>query len=245
MRAVTGKPIKLIGVGEKIDALEDFDPARIAGRILGMGDIVGLVEKAAQNLDAEKAAKAAEKMRKGVFDLDDLADQLKQMQNIGGMAGVMGMLPGVGKVKKQIDAMGIDDSVFRRQVAIIGSMTKAERKNPDVLKASRKKRVAAGSGTKVEEVNKLLKMHRQMADMMKQMGRGKGMFARMGGMLGMPGMGGGGGMPAMDPAALEKLAKGGAFPGLPSGAPGLPPGLKLPGLGGGGFPGLPGLPKKK
>jgi signal recognition particle subunit SRP54 len=244
MRAVTGKPIKLIGVGEKLDALEDFDPARIAGRILGMGDIVGLVEKAAQNLDAEKVAKAAEKMRKGVFDLDDLAEQLKQMQNIGGMSGVMGMLPGVGKVKKQIDAAGLDDSMFNRQVAIIQSMTRAERKNPDVLKASRKKRVAAGSGTKVEEVNRLLKMHRQMADMMKQMGRGKGMFARMGGMLGMPGAGGG--MPAMDPSALQQLTKGGGLPGLPGGAPQLPPGLKTPGLGGGGgFPGLPGFPKKK
>jgi signal recognition particle subunit SRP54 len=209
-----------------------------------MGDIVGLVEKAAQNLDAEKVAKAAEKMRKGVFDLDDLAEQLKQMQNIGGMSGVMGMLPGVGKVKKQIDAAGLDDSMFNRQVAIIQSMTRAERKNPDVLKASRKKRVAAGSGTKVEEVNRLLKMHRQMADMMKQMGRGKGMFARMGGMLGMPGAGGG--MPAMDPAALQQLTKGGGLPGLPGGAPQLPPGLKLPGLGGGGgFPGLPGFPKKK
>ena len=251
MRAVTGKPIKLIGVGEKLDALEDFDPARIAGRILGMGDIVGLVEKAAQNIDMEKAARAAEKMRKGSFDLNDLADQLKQMQSIGGMSGVMGMLPGINKAKKQIDALGLDDSVFRRQVAIIGSMTRQERKNPDVLKASRKKRVAAGSGTRVEEVNKLLKMHRQMADMMKQMGRGKGMFARMGGMLGMPGMGGGG-MPGAgslgDPAALEKLAKSGALPGLPGGAGAPPPGfpgLRLPGLGGGGFPGLPGLPKKK
>ena len=245
MRAVTGKPIKLLGVGEKLDALEDFDPARVAGRILGMGDIVGLVEKATQNLDMEKAAKAAERMRKGVFDLDDLAEQLQQMQNIGGMSGVMGMLPGIGKAKKQIDAMGLDDSVFKRQRAIITSMTKGERKNPDVLKASRKKRIAAGSGTKVEEVNRLLKMHRQMADMMKQMGRGKGMFARMGGMLG----GMGGGAPAIDPAELEKFAKGGALPGLPgglpTGAPGLPPKFKLPGLGGGGFPGLPGLPKKK
>jgi signal recognition particle subunit SRP54 len=241
MRAVTGKPIKLLGVGEKLDALEDFDPARVAGRILGMGDIVGLVEKATQNIDAAKAAKAAERMRKGAFDLDDLAEQLAQMANIGGMSGVMGMLPGVGKVKKQIDAMGLDDSVFRRQTAIISSMTKGERKNPDVLKASRKKRIAAGSGTRVEEVNKLLKMHRQMADMMKDMGRGKGMFARMGGMMGM----GGGGMPAMDPAALQNLTKGGALPGA---TPALPPGfpnLKLPGLGGGGFPGLPGLPKKK
>ena len=214
MRAVTGKPIKLIGVGEKLDALEDFDPGRIAGRILGMGDIVGLVEKAAQNLDAEKAAKAAERMRKGVFDLNDLAEQLQQMQKIGGMSGVMGMLPGIGKAKKQIDAMGFDDSMFRRQEAIISSMTAKERRNPDLLKASRKKRVAAGSGTRVEEINRLLKMHRQMADMMKQMGRGKGMFARGGGMLGMPGMGGGGGglgggMPAMDPGQLENLAKAG------------------------------------
>ena len=249
MRAVTGKPIKLIATGEKLDQLEDFDPSRIAGRILGMGDIVGLVEKAAQNLDAEKAARTAEKMRKGAFDLDDLAEQLEQMKNIGGMSGIMGMMPGVGKMKKQIDALGLDDSVFKRQTAIISSMTKKERKNPDVLKASRKKRIAAGSGTRVEEINKLLKMHRQMSDMMKQMGHGKGMFARMGGMMGMPGMGGpgGAGMPAMDPAALQRLTQGGGLPGLPGalpGAPQLPPGLKLPGLGGG-FPGLPGLPKKK
>ncbi len=252
MRAVTGKPIKLLATGEKLDALEDFDPSRIAGRILGMGDIVGLVEKAAANLDAEKAAKQAERMRKGIFDLNDLAEQLKQMQSIGGMSGIMGMMPGVGKMKKQIDAAGLDDSMFSRQVAIIGSMTKAERTNPDLLKASRKKRIAAGSGVKVEEVNRLLKMHRQMADMMKQMGRGKGMFARMGGMLGMGGAGAAGAAgglppgalpPGVDPAALAKLGKG--MPGLPgSGAPGLPPGLKLPGLGGG-FPGLSGLPKKK
>ncbi len=249
MRAVTGKPIKLIGTGERLDGLEDFDPERIAGRILGMGDIVGLVEKAAATLDAEKAAKAAQRMRKGVFDLDDLAEQLGQMQKIGGMSGVMGMLPGIGKVKKQIDALGIDDSILRRQSAIISSMTKKERKNPDILKASRKKRVAAGSGTRVEEINKLLKMHRQMADMMKAMGKGKGIFGKMGAMAGM-----GGGMPAMDPAALQRLAQGGGIPGglpgLPSGVPGSLPGLpgfgggKLPGLGGG-LPGIPGLPKKK
>jgi len=248
MRAVTDKPIKLIGTGEKLDALEDFDPARIAGRILGMGDIVGLVEKAAATIDAEKAAKTAERMKKGTFDLDDLAEQLTQMQKIGGMSGMMGLLPGVGKVKKQIDAMGVDDGVFKRQAAIISSMTPHERKHPDVLKASRKKRVAAGSGTRVEEVNRLLKMHRQMSDMMKAMGKGKGMFARMGGMMGMPGMGGGG-MPPPDAAALEKLAKSG---GLPGGAPGLPGGLPgLSGLGGPRLPGLgspagfPGLPKKK
>jgi len=249
MRAVTEKPIKLLGVGEKLDALEDFDPKRIAGRILGMGDIVGLVEKAAQTMDAEKAAKTAERMRKGVFTLDDLSEQLGQMQKIGGMSGVMGLLPGVGKVKKQIDALGIDDSIFKRQRAIISSMTAEERRNPDVLKASRKKRVAAGSGTKVEEVNKLLKMHRQMADMMKAMGKGKGLFGKMAGMAGMGGMGGG--LPQVDPAALERLAKGGSLPGLPGGGlPGGLPGLpglgapKLPGLGGG-LPGFPGLPKKK
>lgn len=244
MRAVTDKPIKLIGTGEKLDALEDFDPSRIAGRILGMGDIVGLVEKAAENLDADKAAKIAERMKKGAFDLDDLAEQLSQMQKIGGMSGVMGLLPGVGKMKKQIDAMGVDDSVFKRQSAIITSMTKKERKSPEILKASRKKRIAAGSGTRVEEVNKLLKMHRQMADMMKAMGKGKGMFSRMGGMMGMPGMGGA--MPQPDPAALEKLAKSGGLPGgLPGAAPGLPGlgGPRLPGIGG--PPGLPGLPRKK
>ena len=238
MRAVTGKPIKLIGTGERLDGLEDFDPERIAGRILGMGDIVGLVEKAAANIDAEQAQKAAERMRKGVFDLDDLAEQLGQMAKIGGMSGVMGLLPGVGKMKRQIDAMGIDDGVFRRQQAIISSMTKAERKNPDILKASRKKRIAAGSGTRVEEINKLLKMHRQMADMMKAMGKGKGLLGKMGAMAGM-----GGGMPPMDPAALQQLARGGGmpggFPGLPGGMPGLPPGM------GGGLPGLPGFPKKK
>jgi signal recognition particle subunit SRP54 len=159
------------------------------------------------------------------------------------MSGIMGMMPGVGKMKKQIDALGLDDTIFKRQTAIISSMTRKERKNPDLLKASRKKRVAAGSGTRVEEINKLLKMHRQMSDMMKQIGRGKGLFARMGGMMGMSG----GGMPAMDPAALQKLGQGGGLPGLPGalpGAPQLPPGLKLPGLGSG-FPGLPGLPKKK
>lgn len=248
MRAVTEKPIKLIGTGEKLDALEDFDPTRIAGRILGMGDIVGLVEKASANIDAEQAVKAAERMKKGAFDLNDLGEQLAQMQKIGGMSGMMGLMPGVGKMKKQIDAMGVDDSVFKRQAAIISSMTGKERKSPEILKASRKKRIAAGSGTRVEEVNKLLKMHRQMSDMMKAMGKGKGMFSRMGGMMGMPGMGGS--MPQPDPAALEQLAKGGGLPGaapsgLPSGLPNLPGlgGPRLPGLGG--PAGLPGLPKKK
>jgi signal recognition particle subunit SRP54 len=236
MRAVTGKPIKFLGTGEKSDALEEFDPQRIANRILGMGDIVGLVEKAAQNLDVEKAQKLAERMKKGSFDLNDMAQQLEQMQKIGGMQGMLGMLPGVGKVKKQIEASGFDDRIFKHQAAIISSMTPKERKNPDLLKASRKKRIAAGSGTKVEEVNKLLKMHRQMADMMKAMGKNKGMMGKLMGAMG------GGGMPQMDPAALERLGRAAAGeipPGL--GAPGGLPGL--PGLGG--LPGLPGLPRKK
>ena len=150
MRAVTGKPIKLIGTGEKLDALEEFDPARIAGRILGMGDIVALVEKAAANIDAEKAMRAAEKMRKGQFDLADLREQLQQMQAMGGMGGLMGMLPGVAKMKNQIANAGLDENVLKRQMAIIDSMTPQERRNPDILKASRKKRIAAGSGTTPE-----------------------------------------------------------------------------------------------
>jgi signal recognition particle subunit SRP54 len=231
MRAVTGKPIKLIGVGEKMDALEDFDPQRIAGRILGMGDIVALVERAREQIDQEQAARAAERMRKGQFDLNDLKSQLQQMQKMGGMAGVMGLLPGMGQIKKQLDAANIDETILKRQAAIIDSMTKAERKNPDVLKASRKKRVAAGSGTRVEDVNRLLKMHRQMADMMKMMGKGgrgglAGLASKLG--MGMPG----GGMPGLDPNALKQLQKGGMPqrpPNFPGGSSGLPPG---------GFPGL-------
>ncbi len=241
MRAVTGKPIKLLGVGEKADALEDFDPARVAGRILGMGDIVALVEKAAQEIDAKTALEAAKKLQKGSFDLDDLAQQLAQMQKMGGMSGILGLLPGMGKMKDQIAAAGFDDRMIKRQIAIVQSMTREERKKPDLLKASRKKRIAAGSGTKVEEVNKLLKMHRQMADMMKAMGKKKGgLFGNL-----LSGFGGGGGMPDIDPAALEEMAKKGGLPGgMPGGLPGgLPAGMKLPpGLGGmGGLPRLPGL----
>ena len=235
MRAVTGKPIKLIGTGEKIDALEDFHPDRIAGRILGMGDVVGLVEKAAANIDAEQATKMAAKMQKGKFDLDDLAEQLKQMQKIGGMSGMLGMLPGIGKMKKQIESSNLDDSMFKRQAAIISSMTRHERRNPKVLNASRKKRVAAGSGTEVQDINRLLKMHRQMADMMKKLGKRKG---------GLAGMFGGGGMPPMpempaeglDPAALPP----GGLPGLGGPAPG-----GLPGLGGLPIGGMPKFPTKK
>ncbi|HEY4139946.1 MAG TPA: signal recognition particle protein, partial [Pseudolabrys sp.] len=173
MRAVTNKPIKLLGTGEKMDAIEEFDASRVASRILGMGDIVALVEKAAANIDAEKAARTAEKMRKGQFDLADMRDQLSQMAAMGGIGGLMGMMPGVAKMKTQIANAGIDDKVLKRQIAIIDSMTAQERRNPDILKNSRKKRIAAGSGTTPEAINKLLKMHRGMADMMKAMGSGK------------------------------------------------------------------------
>ena len=243
MRAVTGKPIKLLGVGEKMDALEDFYPKRIADRILGMGDIVSLVEKAAQTIDAEQAEAMAKKMQKGLFDMDDLSQQLGQMSNMGGMGSIMKMMPGIGKMAKQIEAAGIDDNVFKKQQAIISSMTRKERKTPKVLNASRKKRIAAGSGSSVQEVNQLLKMHRQMADMMKSMSgkKGRGMMGKMaaamglpGGMGGMGGMGGAGGIPGgmgnVDPQQLEQMAR-----QMGTGAPKLPGlgGPKLPGLGGG------------
>ena len=244
MRAVTGKPIKLIGTGEKMDALEEFHPKRIADRILGMGDIVSLVEKAAETIDADKARAMAEKMAKGKFDLNDMAEQLKQMQNMGGMGGIMGMMPGMGGMKDKLAAAGMDDSVFKRQLAIISSMTRYERAHPDVLKNSRKKRIAAGSGTSAADINKLLKMHRQMADMMKAMGgKGKGkmkqMMSMLGGGGGMPGglPGGMGGMPDLSKldanqlAELQKQAGSLGGGGMPGGLPGLG-GPKLPGLGG-------------
>jgi signal recognition particle subunit SRP54 len=244
MRAVTNKPIKLIGTGEKLDALEEFDPVRIAGRILGMGDIVALVEKAAANIDTEKAMRAAEKMRKGAFDLGDLREQLQQMQAMGGIGGLVGMLPGVAKMKNKIANAGLDENILKRQVAIIDSMTPQERRNPDILKASRKKRIAAGSGTSPELINKLLKMHRGMADMMKAMGKGKrGPLAGLGQMLGI-----GSGMPS--PEQMAEMAKKipGGMPGMPAGGrlpptmPTLPPNIPgLPGLGGPKFPGLPGF----
>jgi signal recognition particle subunit SRP54 len=171
MRAVTGQPIKLLGVGEKLDALEDFHPDRIAGRILGMGDVVGLVEKAAETIEREEAERLARKMQKGQFDLDDLADQLKQLQKLGGLGDIMGMLPGVGRIKQQMQNARIDDRMIKRQRAILSSMTRQERKNPDLIKASRKQRIAAGSGTTVQEVNRLLKQHQEIARMMKQMGK--------------------------------------------------------------------------
>jgi signal recognition particle subunit SRP54 len=168
MRAVTGQPIKLVGVGEKIDALEAFHPDRMASRILGMGDVVSLVERVAETVDREEAEQLAAKMKKGSFDLDDLATQLQQMRKMGGMSGILGMLPGVGKIRQQLAEHQIDDRMIARQLAIIGSMTRKERRNPQILHASRKRRIAAGSGTAVPEVNKLLKQYQQMQTMMKR-----------------------------------------------------------------------------
>lgn len=169
MRHVTGKPIKLLGVGEKVDALEAFHPDRIAGRILGMGDVVSLVEKAAETIDREEAEKLARKMEKGGFDLDDMLSQLRQIRKMGGMGGMMGLLPGIGKIKDQLKNANIDEGILKKQEAIILSMTKKERRNPQVLNASRRRRIALGSGTTVADVNRLVKQHQDMAEMMKKM----------------------------------------------------------------------------
>lgn len=203
MRAVTGKPIKLIGVGEKLDALEAFHPERIAGRILGMGDVVSLVEKAAETIEAEDAERMVKKMKAGTFDLDDMRSQLQQMKKLGGMSGVLSMLPGLGKAQKAMAQSQMDEGLIKRNVAIIDSMTPVERQKVKLLNASRKRRIAAGSGTTVQDINRLLKMHKQMALVMKKMGK-KGMK----GMKGMPDMGDLGNMPG----------------GLPGG---LPPGFKF------------------
>ncbi|MBX9707663.1 MAG: signal recognition particle protein [Caulobacteraceae bacterium] len=248
MRAVTGLPIKYLGAGEKVDALDVFDARRVAGRILGQGDIVALVEKAATELDQAKAEAMARKLAKGQFDLNDLAAQLQQMKKMGGLQGIMGLLPGVAKMKAQMADANIDDRMIARQEAIISSMTKAERKKPDLLNASRKKRIAAGAGVEVQEINRLLKQHRQMADMVKSLSRGgrgnmQKMAAMMGGM-GMGGMPGMGGAPTMD--RLKALGGG----RMPEPSPEEMKALqdRLAGLGGGlppgGLPGLPGLPKK-
>lgn len=226
MRAVTGLPIKFLGAGERAEALEVFDARRIAGRILGQGDIVGLVEKAVESADREENEKLAKKLAKGKFDFDDMEKQLAQIIQIGGLKGVMGMLPGVQKMKNQIADSALDDKQVHRQIAIIRSMTKAERAKPDLLNGKRRARIAKGAGVEVAEVNRLLKMHRNMSDMAKAMGKGKMPF----GMPGMPG----GGMPS--PEALKQLGSGKPLPGLnpQSGLPGLP----------GGLPGLPGSNKK-
>ena len=224
MRAVTGKPIKFVGLGEKLDALEEFHPERVAGRILGMGDIVSLVEKAQETIEAAQAERMMRRFQKGRFNMNDLRMQLEQMQKMGGMQSVMGMMPGMGQMAKQAEKAGFDDGVIRRQMALIQSMTKRERANPQLLQASRKRRIARGAGLEVSELNKLVKMHRQMADMMKKMGKGgmlkqamRGMFAKDGAPADMGA--------AMDPAAMQAAASrlGGGLPGL--GGAALPPGL--------------------
>ena len=250
MRAVTGKPIRFVGLGEKLDALETFEAERVAGRILGMGDIVALVEKAQETIELAEAERMMKRFQKGLFNMNDLKGQLEQMLKMGGMQGLMGMMPGMGKMQKAAEEAGFDDRMLRRQIALIQSMTKKERANPDLMAASRKRRVAAGAGLEVADLNKLLKMHRQMADMMKKMGKGGMLKQAMKGMMGGKGPGGGG-MPDMagiDPAQMDAAAK--AMKGkLPAGLGGLGGlggmgglgGLKLPG----GLSGLGGFGKKK
>ncbi len=239
MRAVTGKPIKFVGLGEKLDALEEFHPERIAGRILGMGDIVSLVEKAQETIEAEQAERMMKRFQKGQFNMNDLRAQLEQMLKMGGMDGVMGMMPGMKKMAGQVAAAGMDDNLLKRQIALIQSMTKRERANPALLQASRKKRIAKGAGLEVSELNKLLKMHRQMSDTMKKlgkMGKGGALKNAIGAMFGKGG-------PSAAEVAAAKAAAGKGAPG--AGPGGLPPGF--PGLGGpGGLPpGLSGFGKKK
>ncbi|QZH74487.1 MAG: signal recognition particle protein [Erythrobacter sp.] len=213
MRAVTGKPIKFAGTGEKLDAIERFHPARVADRILGMGDVVSLVEKAAESIKAEDAEELAKRMMAGKFDMNDLRKQLQQMQNMGGLGMLAGMMPGMKKAKAAMANSGMDDKVLVHMDAIITSMTPKERAKPELLNAKRKKRVAAGSGTSVQEVNKILKMHQEMGRAMKQ-------IRKMGGLKGLAAMFGGGM---------------GGMGGSPSGAPGLPGG-GMPGLPGGQLP---------
>ncbi|MEC9066201.1 MAG: signal recognition particle protein [Pseudomonadota bacterium] len=212
MRHVTGKPIKFAGTGEKLDAIEAFDPKRVAGRILGMGDVVSLVEKAAATIKEEEAEAMAKRMAKGQFDLNDLRTQLRQMQNMGGLGMLAGMLPGMKKAKAALSQSGMDDKVLVHMDAIIGSMTPKERANPALMNAKRKKRVAAGSGLQVQDVNKLLKMHQEMSRAMKQ-------IKKMGGLKGLGALLGSGGMGA----AMPGLGGPGAGPGgMPPGLPGLP-----------------------
>jgi len=204
MRAIAGCPIKLLGTGEKTDALEVFHPDRIADRILGMGDVVSLVEKAAETIEQDEAEALAKKIQKGQFDLDDMLKQLRQLKKMGGLDGLLGMLPGIGKMKKQLDQANIDPNLLKRQEAIILSMTPKERRNPKIIHASRKKRIAGGSGSSVQDINKLLKQWMEMSKMMKRMGK----MAKKGKMPGgmPPGFPPGGGMPP-----------GGLPPGFPPG----------------------------
>ena len=215
MRVVTGKPILFVGVGERMDALETFHPERIAGRILGMGDIVSLVEKAQATIEQEQAERMMRRFQKGQFNMNDLRMQIEQMQKMGGMEGVMGMMPGMAKLAPKAQEAGLDDTMLKRQIALIASMTKKERANPAILQASRKKRIARGAGLEVSELNKLLKMHRQMSDVMKKMGRG-GMLKQA--MAGLFGRGGG-------PEMAQAQAASRGIPGLGGAPMQLPPGL--------------------
>ena len=217
MRAVTGKPIKFAGTGEKLDGIESFDPARVAGRILGMGDIVSIVEKAAATIELGEAEKLAGRLAKGQFDLDDLRTQLRQMTKMGGLGMLAGLMPGMKQAKQALAQSG-DDKVLQRMEAIIGSMTPKERSRPELLNAKRKIRVAKGSGVQVQEVNRVLKMHKDMSGAMKQL-------RKMGGMKGLGALFGKGGIPGMGGGGM------GSLPGLGGG------GGQLPGLGGGGLPG--------
>jgi signal recognition particle subunit SRP54 len=226
MRAVTGKPIKFVGTGEKLDGIELFQPSRVAGRILGMGDVVSLVERAAETIKAEEAEQLAARMAKGLFDMNDLRNQLNQMRRMGGLSGLAAMLPGIKQVKQAMASGAADDRVLVRMDAIIGSMTPKERAKPELLNAKRKIRVAKGSGTTVQDVNKLLKMHQDMATVMKKMkkmGGLKGLAGLLGGGGGLGGMlGGAGGMPPM-PGGGGSLP---GLPGLPTNPQGLPPGFQ-------------------
>lgn len=201
MKAMTGAPIKFVGVGEKPDALEEFYPERVAGRILGLGDIAGLVEKASETLDQEESERVAKKMLAGKFDLDDYASQIRQIGKLGSVSNILGMLPGAGKLKEKLGDRDLDTTIFKRHQAIISSMTKAERRTPAIIKASRKKRIAAGSGTTVQEINKMLKQFDDMSTMMKRLNKMglAGMKQMLSGMMsgkGNPNMPGGfGGLP--------------------------------------------------
>jgi signal recognition particle subunit SRP54 len=225
MRAVTGRPIKFVGVGEKMDAIEPFHPGRVAGRILGMGDVVSLVEKAAATVEKEDADKLAAKMSKGQFDMNDLRTQLRQMTKMGGIGALAGMMPGMKKAKAAMSASGVEDKVLVHMDAIIGSMTPKEREKPALLNAKRKIRIAKGSGTTVQDVNRVLKMHQEMEGAMKKirkMGGLKGLAAMFGGGGGLGGLGGGK-MPSEDDIA--GLLGGGGGKGMSGGLPGLPNGL--------------------
>jgi signal recognition particle subunit SRP54 len=223
MRAVTGKPIKFAGVGEKLDAIEAFHPSRVAGRILGMGDVVSLVERAAETIQQDEAEKLAAKMAKGQFDMNDLRAQLAQMKRMGGLGALAGMIPGMKKAQAAMASGAVDDRLLVRMDAMISSMTPKERAKPELLNAKRKIRVAKGSGTTVQDLNRLLKMHQEMATAMKKIKKMGGLKG-LAGMLGKGGMGGLGGLGGAGGGQLPDLS---GFPGLPGGdMPKLPPGFQ-------------------